>query len=294
MVLGTVAREDRQPADGGVFNGTGASRQLTHGAITVAFNEDSSTTITFANKTAVALPPAVFVGGRLRQLNSTGFECWLANGGAPTAGSDDYGTYSAVGLNCYITDGAAGRVATPPPPPPTLVDYSVKVYAVPGHPADTMVLFDVSFPGGAEGLKMREVEVNSRSPPQFAPFPQFNLSEAASPALGNTALAMCYGSERPHLLAFNGVSGFPGQCNTLSGGMAVTAWRSTTSPSGVAGAVWTAANQFHLNFHQVVAAGSRSSKTWVHGVSGEISSVPAGTLRACVRACVRACICVRV
>jgi hypothetical protein len=145
-----------------------------------------------------------------------------------------------------------------------------------------MVLFDVSFPGGAKGLQMRAVQVENRSPPQFAPFPAFNLDEAVSPALGEATLSMCFGSERPHLLAHNGVSAFPGQCTTLSGGMAVTAWATKNSPSGVAGAVWTAANQFHLNFHQVVTAARgeddtvAASKVWTHGVSGEIASVPAG------------------
>ena len=94
-----------------------------------------------------------------------------------------------------------------------------------------------------------------------------------------------------------GIAGFPGQCNTLSGGMAVTGWTSDSSPTGMAGAVWTAANQFHLNFHQVItntintadgadgadgaAASARGkgrgdSHAWVHGVSGEVTSVPAG------------------
>jgi hypothetical protein len=117
-----------------------------------------------------------------------------------------------------------------------------------------MVLFDVTFPDGAKGLQMREIQVENRSPPQFAPYPAFKLDQAISPALGKDALgkdalAMCYGSERPHLLAFNGVSSFPGQCNTLSGGMAVTAWPTESSPTGVAGAVWHGARFSTGNLH---------------------------------------------
>jgi hypothetical protein len=258
--------------------GAAAQTRLKQGALSIAFADDFSFTMTITGQgDAVALPPAVFVGGKMRQLGDTDFECKLANGGATTSGSDSFGKYNALALNCTVKDKTA-----------TLVDYSIKIYSVPGYPVDTMVLFDVSFPGGASGLQMRAVQVEHRSPPQFAPFPAFDLGQSASPVLGKAALAMCFGSERPHLLAFNGVSGFPGQCTTLSGGMAVTAWATKTSPSGVAGAVWTAANQFHLNFHQVVAAGAgasaqpepgggaATSKVWVHGVSGEISSVPAG------------------
>jgi hypothetical protein len=296
------------------------SHPLAHGALSIRFSDDLSAVITIAGHgDAVALPPAVFLGGKMRQLGNSDFTCKLANDGAPTSGTDVFGRYSALSVNCTVngllgqlpllqlsSDKAAGRLVDTVAPADTgmgvgagtsAVDYSVKVYAVAGHPTDTMVLFDVSFPGGAEGLRMRPVQVGNRSPPQFAPFPAFNLTQTVSPALGRDALAMCYGSERPHLLAFNGVAGFPGQCNTLSGGMAVTAWPTPSSPSGMAGAVWTAANQFHLNFHQVVdapapvdltsakrtdggsvaiATATAATKVWVHGVSGEIASVPVG------------------
>ena len=184
----------------------------------------------------------------------------------------------AVDVNC-----TAGPSHTP-------VDYSVKCYSIvaaqggpagtgtgPDLPRDGMVTFDVALPRGALGLQMRAVDLSDRSPPQFAPFPSFDI--AGSAPLEN-GLAMCYGSERPHLLSSVGVSGFTSQCTTLSGGMSVLAWPDAESVSSVAGAVVTAANEFHLNFHRLaksnVTGSSGGTAGWSHGLSGEISEVPAG------------------
>jgi hypothetical protein len=143
--------------------------------------------------------------------------------------------------------------------------------------ADGLVVFEVSMPNGGTGLQMRTATPGGDSnPPQFAPYPAFDLS--ASAALDN-AVSMCYGSERPHMLVENGVRAMPDQCMSLAGGMAGLAWPDGQSPSGLAGAITTAANEFHLSFHRIGEAAGRGGTTvqaWTHGLSGEINEVPTG------------------
>lgn len=162
-----------------VSSAVATSTTLEHDAISIAFQDDlsllvsftggssSTTTSTNSRNDAVALPPAVFVEGKMRELNGGGLLCNA--GGAIVHGTDVYGQYDALNLNCTV-DGKTK----------TLVNYSVKKYPVPGYERDVLVIFDVSFPNGAQGTQMRAVQVESRSPPQFAPFPAFNLDVRAT------------------------------------------------------------------------------------------------------------------
>jgi hypothetical protein len=191
------------------------------------------------------------------------------------SGGDRFGAYEAISINCTCIASA------------TAIDYTVKAYGDVGSDGaakagseDSLVIFEVSMPGGATGLRMRPVTTTDRSPPQFAPFPAFDLD--ASPAL-SSALAGCYGEERPHLGISNGVAGMSSQCTTLSGGMTVLGWADSQSPTSLAGAVVTAANEFHLSYNRLATAAadgygsaSTAGKIWSHGLSGEITSVPKG------------------
>ena len=86
-----------------------------------------------------------------------------------------------------------------------------------------------------------------------------------------------------------GVAGMISQCQSLSGGMTVLGWPAAASPTSIAGAVMTAANEFHLSYHRLANAELNADanvsaapapagpgKLWSHGVSGEIDAVPKG------------------
>jgi hypothetical protein len=251
-------------------------------------------TVTFAEHgTAVAFGPEVHLDGALHAYSAggssgvapPGMQCRLSPGGVEH-GSDSFGKYTSLSINC-----TAGTSNTP-------VDYAIKAYEAsrPGSlpRGDGLVIFDVAMPRGGTGLRMRDFVAGSsdRSPPQFAPFPAFDLD--ASPAL-RSSVALCHGSERPHMLASEGVAEMSSQCTTLSGGMTTLGWTSEHSATSIAGAVVTAANEFHLSLNRLIAArprgtggshsesddagsaaGEGGGKVWSHGLSGEIDEVPAG------------------
>lgn len=265
---------------------------VSSGPLSASFGADGAVSVAIAGHgTATALPPAAFIRGRMHALGNGTMSC-----AAPTqrdGGNDAFGAYASVTLNC-----TAGVHQTP-------IRYSVKAYAgavggqSPMPPGDGLLLFDVALPRGAAGLQMRPVDTSDWSPPQFAPFPAF---DASSGPLAD-AVAMCFGSQRPHMFARPGVSALDARCTTLAGGMTVLGWPDAGSGTTVAGAVVTAANEFHLNFNRLssqaagwharadrpaagegswgvssggTAAGPSSRPVWSHGLSGEISSVPKG------------------
>lgn len=257
------------------------------GPLVVTVNADLSILVTLAGHgTATARPPSLFLDGAPQICDNTtggGLSCICAAASTAVRGHDAFGSFVALGINC--TAGIAR----------TRVDYSIKAYDSGGNASgsrwpmtDGMLLFDVAMPDGATGLQMRRLDLNDISPPQFAPFPAF---DATSPPL-KEAVTMCYGSQRPHMFVNKGIAALDPRCTTLSGGMTVLAWPDEGSPSSVAGAVVTAANEFHLNFNRLspilkksAVAGENCSLndmptprslTWTHGLSGEISEVPAG------------------
>ena len=268
---------------------------VTSGPLRVRVNAETlELTLTFAEHgTAVAFSPAVHLDGALHAYSAgggggaapLGMQCRLSPGGVEH-GADGFGKFTSLSINC-----TAGTSNTP-------VDYAIKAYYEEDRPGslprgDGLVIFDVALPRGGTGLRMREFVAGSsdRSPPQFAPFPAFDLD--SSPAL-RSPVALCYGSERPHMLASKGVAEMSSQCTTLSGGMTALGWTSEHSATSIAGAVITAANEFHLSLNRLIAArpggagshsesdaagnaaGEGSGKVWSHGLSGEIDEVPAG------------------
>ena len=256
------------------------------GPITVGFNTDMGLTVALAggHGTMQALPPRPFFNGAAHPFPAK-LQCTPPR--AASAGADAFGAYMATSINCSAAPPAAAGAST------VAIDYTVKAYTAVGAEGaakagadDGLVIFEVEMPGGGSGLRMRPVTTTDRAPPQFAPFPAFDLD--ASPAL-NSALAGCYGEERPHLGISNGVGGMSSQCTTLSGGMTVLGWADGHSPTSLAGAVVTAANEFHLSYNRLQsnltgagapgasrARAAGAGKVWSHGLSGEISAVPRG------------------
>lgn len=247
------------------------STAVVSGAISVSFKSDLGLSIHIAGQGLMqALPPSPFFDGAAHPFPA---KLHCSAPGVPVSGGDRFGAYQAISINCSASA--------------TAIEYSVKAYGDVGSEGaakagvgDSLVIFEVSMPGGATGLRMRPVTTTDRSPPQFAPFPAFDLD--ASPAL-SSALAGCYGEERPHLGISNGVAGMSSQCTTLSGGMTVLGWEDSHSPTSLAGAVVTAANEFHLSYNRLATApadghglASTAGKIWSHGLSGEITSVPRG------------------
>jgi hypothetical protein len=247
-----------------------AGASVSSGPLGVRVAPDLGLLVTFADHgVAVAASPAVHLDGTL--YGTPSMRC--SQPAAAGHGTDSFGTFTSISINCSV--GSA----------PTPVDYSIMAYDLGQSGRDGLVIFDVALPRGATGLRMRDFVAGvDRSPPQFAPFPSFDLD--ASPAL-QSPVALCYGSERPHMLASKGVAGMSSQCLTLSGGMSVLGWTSEQSPTSLAGAVITAANEFHLSLnrlqhpgtgHPGAATGSNASDGthWSHGLSAEIDAVPPG------------------
>lgn len=235
-----------------------AEVSMTSGSLRVSVNPNFTLTIEMGtHQNALTIPPAVQTNGKSWTVaGSNKLNCKVTG---PVSGEDLFGSFEAVGFNC-----TAG--ATP-------VNYVAKGYSEASRAVDGdgLLVFEVAMPIGATGIQVQPFSPSERSPPQFAPFPSFDVLN--SPPLVNGA-SMCYGSERPHMLVERGIAGLSAQCLTLSGGMTQLAWPDSASPTGMSGAVLTAANEFHLSLSRLT--NTNRSLIWSHGLSGEISEVPPG------------------
>ena len=278
---------------------SGTHTVVTSGPLTVTLNADFGLTVEFGGHgTASVLPPAVFIHGHKYTVMTTSIQALGKDRQAQDSSSAAYTLQCRPAANTSVATRAAGAtgeggrgydggfgapsssIAINCTANGTAVNFAVLGFPGPAGSGehDGLVVFEVSMPNGGTGLQMRTPTPGGDSnPPQFAPYPAFDLT--ASAALDD-AVSMCYGAERPHMLVGNGVRAMPEQCMSLAGGMAGLAWPDDQSPSGLAGAITTAANEFHLSLHRIGEAADRGGTTvkeaWTHGLSGEINDVPPG------------------